>query len=501
METASGRVEGRESPLGDEGQVLTFFAVPFAAPPLGPLRLAEPLPHPGWAGVRDCTRPGPRAPQNPGAMEKMAGMGTVRWSEDCLGLNVTTPSLDGEHRPVMVWIHGGGFTTGTGSIPWYDGARFAAHDVVTVTINYRLGPFGFLHLGEHLEDRRESGLAGILDQVRALEWVRDNISAFGGDPHNVTVFGESAGAMSVGTLLGMPGARGLFRRAILQSGAADHTTSPDAAAAVTERFLSLAGVDRAEELLALDPERLLETHDRLAASIGGDSPHPKVSAGMPLLPVRDGTRLPSDPLTGIADGVADGVDVIVGTNLDEWNLFALGSPAGLTEDRLRRRIAKDGSFDPEEMLHTYRSVLPDASPDEIWAAIMTDRVFRDPARRLLEALAARSSGSTRSYLFSWRSSALGGVLGSCHALEIPFVFGTLDRAGVSVFTGPTGRSAEELSGTMNGHWASFAHGEMSRNGVWATYDTASRLTMRFDETSGMESDPLAPLRSLWANTP
>lgn len=480
---------------------MTFFGIPFAAPPVGPRRFAEPVPHPGWTGVRDCTRPGPRAPQNPGAMEKMAGMGSVRWSEDCLGLNVTTPSAEGNHRPVMVWIHGGGFTTGTGSIPWYDGSRFASRDVVTVTVNYRLGPFGFLHLGEHLDDRPGSGLAGILDQIRALEWVRDNIAAFGGDPGNVTVFGESAGAMSVGSLLGMPEARGLFRRAILQSGAADHTTSPDAAAAVTDRFLKLAGVGRADELLTLAPERLLATHDELAASIGGDSPHPAVSAGMPLLPVRDGSHLPSDPLSGIADGTAEGVDVIVGTNLDEWNLFALGSPGGLTEERLRRRFVRDGTFDPDDALHAYRSVLPDASPDEVWAAVMTDKVFRDPARRLLEALSARDHGSTRSYLFSWRSSALGGMLGSCHALEIPFVFGTLDRPGVDVFTGPTGETAEKLSETMTDSWARFAHGESPGPGAWDPYDTVSRATMRFDETSGMESDPLAVLRSLWSGSP
>ncbi len=427
-------------------------------------------------------------------------MGSVRWSEDCLALNVTTPSLRGDHRPVMVWIHGGGFTTGTGSIPWYDGSRFADRDVVTVTVNYRLGPFGFLHLGEHVDDLAASGLVGLLDQLRALEWVRENISAFGGDPGNVTVFGESAGAMSVGTLLGMPEARGLFRRAILQSGAADHTTSPDAAAAVAERFMKLAGVGRAEELTALPPERLLTAHDQLSTSLAGDPPHPDVSAGMPLLPVRDGSHLPSDPLTGIAGGTAEGVDVIVGTNLDEWNLFALGSPGGLTEDRLRGRIARDDTLDPDDVLEVYRSVAPGSSPDEVWSAIMTDRVFRDPARRLLEALAARETGTTRSYLFSWRSSALGGRLGSCHALEIPFVFGTLDRPGVDFFTGPIDGSADALSGTMNESWARFAHGDEPGPGGWNTYDTDSRLTMRFDDNTGIESDPLAPLRSLWSET-
>src|SRR5437588_9381775 len=230
VETTTGAVEGR---LKDG--IFDFRGIPYAAPPVGGLPSRPPQPAEPWTGVRDATRFGPTAPQNIGAMERMFGAPPQPMDEDCLTLNVWTPACDDGKRPVMVWIHGGAFLFGTGATPWYDGRSFARDDVVLVTINYRLGAFGFLHVDGQ-------GNNGILDQVSALEWVRDNIAAFGGDPGNVTAFGESAGAMSVGTLLGLPAAKGLFVKAIPESGAAHHGKAVEEATRVTPEIPAALGL-------------------------------------------------------------------------------------------------------------------------------------------------------------------------------------------------------------------------------------------------------------------
>src|SRR5437764_2016161 len=231
VETTTGAVEGR---LKDG--IFDFRGIPYAAPPVGELRFRPPQPVEPWAGVRDATRFGPMAPQTTGAMETMFGAAPPAMDEDCLSLNVWTPAADDGKRPVMVWIHGGAFLFGTGATPWYDGRSFARDGVVLVTINYRLGAFGFLHVDGQ-------GNNGILDQVAALEWVRDNIAAFGGDPGNVTAFGESAGAMSVGTLLGLPAAKGLFVKAIPESGAAHTPRTAEQAEHLAGTFLAELGID------------------------------------------------------------------------------------------------------------------------------------------------------------------------------------------------------------------------------------------------------------------
>src|SRR4051794_20179088 len=242
VDTRSGKIEGTE----DDG-VLVFRGIPFAAPPVGARRGLPPQREEPWAGVRSCTERAPYLSQNDMMLEQMLGSQDIGKDEGALVLNVFTPGLDGA-RPVMVWIHGGAFVFGSGSTPWYDGERFAQHgDVVVVTINYRLGPLGFLYLGDWLgDDYAESGNAGVADQIAALEWVRDCIGAFGGDPQQVTIFGESAGAGSVGTLLGTPRANGLFGRAILQSGAASWGLDLDVAATNTEKVMQALGVARGD---------------------------------------------------------------------------------------------------------------------------------------------------------------------------------------------------------------------------------------------------------------
>src|SRR3712207_215533 len=264
--TAVGEVAGE---LGDGVHV--FRGIPYARPPVGELRFRPPQPPEPWAGARPATAFGSIAMQSPSPLENLFGAAErPSMSEDCLYLNIWTPGLDGARRPVMVWIHGGAFVTGSGSTPWYDGTRFAARgDVVVVTLNYRLGAFGFLHLADLIgESFVGSGNAGILDQAAALAWVRDNIAAFGGDPENVTIFGESAGAMSVGTLLALPAARGLFQRAILQSGAASNAMSRERANEVAGRLLEALGIPRekSETIRDVPARDLLAAQGRVYAS-------------------------------------------------------------------------------------------------------------------------------------------------------------------------------------------------------------------------------------------
>jgi para-nitrobenzyl esterase len=379
---------------------------------------------------------------------------------------------------------------GSASTPWYDGESFAVdHDVVMVSMNYRLGVLGFTHLegGEY----PGSGGLGILDQVAALRWVRDNIAAFGGDPGNVTIFGESAGAMSVGTLLAVPSAAGLFHKAILQSGAPSHVFSASRAAELTAELLRIAGVDSAQGLADLPLGQLLEAHQTLEAN--------HIRDGLVSRPVVDGTVLVQPPLDAVAAGVAAGIPLLIGTNLDEWRLFSIADPsmASIDEAGLVER-ASELVADPAEFLGWYRRRLAEAKPAEVWNAVMTDNIFRVPAIRLAEAQEA-GGGRSWMYLFTWASPQFGGALGSCHALELPFVFNTLDAQGSEFFVGDDPPRA--LARDMNATWAAFArHGDPTRSslGDWPGYQSSSRQTMMIDVDYRLESDPLSAERQAWS---
>ncbi len=318
VETAYGRLQGSE-----ENGVQVWKGVPFAAPPVGALRYRPPQPPAIWSGVREATAFGPTAPQLPSPLNNLFGREQQLSAEDCLYLNVWSPAADGAKRPVLFWIHGGAFTGGSGSTPWYDGASFARNgDVVVVTINYRLGLLGFLHLADlGGASFAATGNLGILDQVAALRWVKQNIAAFGGDPDNVTIFGESAGGMSVGTLLGTPSAQGLFHKAILQSGAAHTVRGREAATGIAREALKLLEVDagNVERLRELSVEQILAAQAKLAVS--------RASGGLFAQPVVDGEALPRPPLEAVANGVAAGVPLLLGTNLDEMKLFSALDPA------------------------------------------------------------------------------------------------------------------------------------------------------------------------------
>jgi para-nitrobenzyl esterase len=479
--TRSGKVEGFE-----RDGVQAFRGIPYAAPPIGTRRWQPPQREEPWAGTRDAGSFSAQSAQTEFALAKMMGERQPPYSEDSLYLNVWTPGCDDARRPVMVWIHGGAFIWGAGDTPWYDGTKFAVHgDVVVVTINYRLGPFGFMHLADLFDGAFPgSGNAGILDQIAALEWVRDCISAFGGDPDRVTVFGESAGAASVATLLGTPGARGLFRAAIPQSGAASWTSTRDRATGIAARVVDNLGIRAgdSEALLAASTDAVLGAlpafrEDGVAA--------------LPFQPVIDGTVLQEPPLAAIAAGNAAGVRVLTGTNLNEMTLFTIADPVLATIDdegvRNRLRDAFGAAGDP--VFDSYRARRPNATPQELWLDLSTDEVFRMPAIRLLEAQHAHAP--VWSYLFTFQSPVFGGILRSTHALEIPFVFDNLDRGGADMLTG-SGPERQGIADAMHRAWIAFARdGDPQHAGLpeWPRYDLDRRATMRFDTTFELLDDP------------
>jgi para-nitrobenzyl esterase len=474
-----------------------FRGIPFAAPPVGPLRFLPPQPAEPWDGVRDGSRFGAMSFQAVGTLEAMLGAGNFPQSEDCLFLNVATPAADDGRRPVMVWIHGGGFTTGSGSIPWYHGSRLVErHDVVVVSINYRLGALGFSHLAGLGDAYAGSGNCGILDQIAALEWVRDNISAFGGDPGNVTIFGESAGGMSVGTLLGTPAAQGLFHRAIAQSGAAQAVRPAERAAEIAEKVAARFG--GLEGLLDAPVEELLAAQAEVAAATrfapGSDSL-------LPFSPVLDGVVLPEAPHAAVAAGMAAEVDLLAGTNAHEFTLFTLAFPPdAITEERLLKQAARvTGDADAAaRVLADYRRELGEgATVADLLVAMSTDLVFRLPCEDLLAAhAAAATTGSTRSYLFTYESPAFEGRLRSTHALEIPFVFGVVDRPGNELFLGPVGDDTVALADACAAAWTGFARtGEIDG---WPTWDAGERATMELGLERGVLTDPSAAARLAWA---
>jgi para-nitrobenzyl esterase len=491
--TTYGPVEGRVK----EG-VLLFAGVPYAAPPVGSLRFAPPQAHEDWTDPRSAQRFGNASLQPAGS--GLTSSPPRRMGEDCLTLNITTPALDEGRRPVLVWIHGGGFRTGQGAIPWYNGASFAKQgDIVTVSINYRLGALGFLNLAHLGDEVASSGATGILDQVAALEWVRDNIAAFGGDPSQVTVAGESAGAMSVGVLLGCPAAAGLFRSAICQSGAAHHVIDTDVARAIAELFCEKLGVDDLEGLRAAPAERVLAVQSQVEAQLAGTSKLGATDisggAGMPFQPSYGSPALPEPPIERVRRGECSQVSLLVGTNAHESTLWHKGE----TDARRLEKITGRYLADPEGALEAYRADHPDASPYDLLIAVTTDHMFRIPALRLAEAHSA-SGGDTWNYLFSWRSRAFGGELGATHALEIPFTFNNLERMGVDAFIGD-GPLPQALADCMHTAWTAFIRDgspEVEGAPAWPRFDEKRRALMEFADEVGVREDPFPNTRPLWS---
>jgi len=492
--------------------VHVFLGIPYAAPPVGANRLRPPQPVEAWSGVRDATELGPEPPQvappatggSPSGPaedwedvdEAFAEVERAASTDDCLNLNVWTPDPAAVGLPVMVWIQGGMFELS--STAAYNGSSFARDGVVCVVINWRPGAEGFLYLGDGVAN------VGLLDQVAALEWVQENISAFGGGPGNVTVFGESAGAMSIGVLLAMPRAEGLFRRAILQSGAAHHVTKAEDARRIAGYLARQLGVPATRDAIAaVGIERLLAAQADLKGELMSD-PDPDrwgeavVASTMPWQPVIDGEVLPGPPIERIAGGSAGGVDVIVGTNTEDWRLWIMVSGVfpQITDEILTGPVRTYGyeslaayGLPVVQALAAYRARYPHAVPGDLLAAAQTDWWMRIPAIRLAEA---RTDAAARTYMyeFAWASPGLGAV----HAVEVPFVFDDA-RSDAPLFGPLLGENPpQELADAMHAAWVAFAtHGDPG----WPRYDRADRATMRFDTTSHVVHDPRSWERALW----
>ncbi len=470
--------------------VVGFLGIPYAASPTGALRFRAPVPPEPWDGTRDAIAYGPTPPKPdyPAPFDTIFAEPNIE-GDDWLNLNVWTPGplRPGAGLPVMVWIHGGAFANGNSAIPLYDGQAFARDGVVLVSINYRLGIDGFALLPGVPANR------GLLDQVAALEWVRDNISAFGGDPANVTIFGESAGAMSVVTLLAMPAADGLFARAIAQSGAAQAAAAPaDAALVTAELGRVLSTTVTADRLAQVDLPALIAAQaavrDALAAS-----PDPArfgasiVASTMPFIPVIDGDTLPEHPLAAIAAGRSSSVPLLIGTNSDEFRTFLVpsGMAALVTDEVLASMGGAVGAT--ADVIATYRASRPGASPGDLLAALLTDRFFLLPALAVAEAR-ADAPAATYFYEFAWRHP----MVGAGHGLDVPFVFDNLTAEGAELVAGPD--APQDLASEMHAAWTRFA---ASGEPGWASYD-ASRPVRVFDAgSSSVSNDPHSNERTAW----
>ena len=497
VETRCGRIQGSE-----EGGLEVFRGIPFAAPPVGALRFAAPQPPEPWAGVRECTAFAGSAPQSP-IMLPLPGMDVGSQDEDCLYLNVWTPASDGARRPVLVWIHGGGFVIGSGSQTIYDGSRLAKRgDVVVVTVNYRLGALGFLHLADLCPDLDAASNCGIRDQVAALEWVRDNIEALGGDPDAITIFGESAGGMSVGTLLGTPSAKGLFARAIPQSGAAHNLHGTEVATEVAEHLLEAIGVTRADAarvLREIPAEKLLAAQSQASIRLG-------TRLGLlPFQPVLDGDLLPQAPLDAVREGLSSDVALLVGTTRDEWKLFGFLDPAinQLDAAGLRERVSRfteDAGALVEAYSKAHDAAGASCDPKDLCFAIETDRVFRIPANRLAEVQHPHGA-PVYFYRYDWEAGFGGGILGACHAVELPFVFGATGTDGADFFSA-TGPEAERLAEATMDTWLAFARtGDPSHASLpgakFERWDPDRRATLLFAGELRHADDPASGPRAAW----
>ncbi|UCD08665.1 MAG: carboxylesterase/lipase family protein [Dehalococcoidales bacterium] len=501
-ETVSGKIEGTYR----EG-LFIFKGIPYAAPPIGSLRWMPPQPYEFWGGVRPAVDFSPVAPQTilPNPALEMIRI-PQQQSEDCLYLNIWSPGLDDAKRPVMVWIHGGAFNMGSGSEPLTDGTKLASRgDVVVVSINYRLGLLGFLNLDEITGGRiPSSGNEGLLDQVAALRWVRDNISGFGGDPDNVTIFGESAGGMSIGCLLVMPEARGLFHKAILQSGVGSTVSLLDAGVMLSGKFLDHFGLrpEDTDAMLNLSVDRLLEANQELKRQFARkEEEEMRITVTAPVI---DGKIIPDIPYELIKKGATAGITIIAGTNLEEWTLLCMMDTKlpDLDDAGLQRRLDYYlPSGYTSGLVEAYRAARSahgmDTSAPEVFKAIQTDRMFRMPCLKVVDAQ-TRHNPTTYNYLFTWKSPALGGVLGACHSLDIGFVFGTY----IPEFHG-SGPAADRLSADMQDAWLAFArNGDPSSEslGEWLPYGQ-NRTTMIFGEESSLMDAPYDEERQAWEVIP
>lgn len=503
VETNCGKIRGVV-----ENGINVFKGVPYAEPPESDLRFRASRKLSPWTGVRDAFEFGNRAMQDdnafalpPALLKLIAGRELPPMSENCLVLNVWTPAVnDGRKRPVMFWCHGGAFIAGSGDSPWYEGTNLSRKgDVVVVTINHRLGAFGYLHLADlGGEEFAASGNAGMLDIVAALEWVRDNIAAFGGDAGNVTIFGESGGGAKVSVLMAMPAAHGLFHKAIIQSGPAVQMASRDDAAETARQLLAELNLtsDNVGALRQVPALELARAQAAVLKKVSMMSFANRRRVG--FNPVVDGKHLPGGPFAPIAPAISANVPLMIGTNKDEMNLFFAFAPwlDGLDEAAMHQRVEMFVGDQADLIIEPYRRARPKDSMRDLVLAIATDHAMRMPSLVTADRKVAQHGAPVFVYLFTWETPVLDGRLKSPHALEIPFVFDTVQTSGL------TGDSPTRfaLAEKMSRAWLAFARtGNPNHEGIpkWPPYSTETRPTMIFDDQCKVENDPYGAERRAW----
>ncbi len=490
VQTPLGRLRGRQ--LGD---VFEFRGIRYAEPQTAANRFRAPVPAQPWSGTREALENGLMAMQHPsrGGLWVLSFRDYGQKSEDCLTLNVYTPSIESSRkRAVMFWCHGGGFATGSGNVPVYDGHNLAEHgDVVVVTVNHRLNVFGYTGLhtlgGEEFAD---AGNAGMLDVVEALRWVRDNISEFGGDPDNVTIFGESGGGGKVSMLLGMPAAQGLFHKAIVQSGSGLRQQDPErserGARALLDAFdLSPAEAGRLREIPA---EQLLATAGPLLRQFA---------------PAVDGNHLPRHSFDPDASPLAHDIPMIIGTNDTEATTFANDAMFNLTDEAMRNMLTGMMGPDMGPVIDDYAALYPDKSPSHLYFRIATDFMFRRSAIIQAERKVAQGGAPVFMYTLDYKSPVDGGRWLTPHAMDLPFMFRNhrIEQMVDCIGSGP---DQDSVADAMSSAWIAFAKtGDPSSAaaGAWTPYDLDQRDTMVFDATSGMVSDPGSADRAIYMEGP
>ena len=488
IETKAGKIQGYI-----DKDLLIFKGIPYAEPPIGELRLMPPVLKAHWDEVFEAINFGPVAPQPPPFTKYFPP--PPQSEADCLTLNIWTPKIDDKKRPVMFWIHGGSHIYGSGQ---FYGNNLARHgDVVVVTINYRLGALGNLYFPDQPANLLQ------LDQVTALKWVNTNIEFFGGDPDNLTVFGESAGATSICTLMAMPQAKGLFKRAIIQSaGPTPNGFNLSDRKLTTEwmlKELKLNPYDF-EEFRKLSSEKIIKavSNVQMKAIVK--------NININFRPWVDGEIVPQHPIKAVNEGYAKDVELIIGTNLEEWKFWRAFEPNFQNMDlsKLTTRLQYSGveDNDVDQIINTYKNSLeendPPSTPRDIFDMYMTDSRFRIPSIKFAEAQ-SKHQKETYMYLFTWKTPFEGGKYGSLHALEIAFVFHTFMDDHLWIFPKRTEETVS-LSEKMMDYWTSFAKtGNPNQDGVlnWPQYNKEKRKTIKFNTNIEVIEDPFGKEREMW----
>ncbi|MBP1599533.1 MAG: Carboxylesterase [Acidobacteria bacterium] len=513
VKTSYGKIRGYVN-----RDIFTFRGVRYGASTGGKNRFMPPRPPEPWTEIRDASGYGYRAPQtNPASQDAAAQeseLSRILWasdgyrvappeSEDCLFLNIWTPTLDAaEKRPVMVWLHGGGFSMGSSSDLLYDGTNLARRGAVMVGVNHRLNVFGYTHLGDiGGKEYAHSGNAGQLDIIAALEWVRDNIAQFGGDPSRVMIFGESGGGAKVSMLLASPPAKGLFRAAVIQSGPGVKVGERGPATKAAEFLLAELGIKAGnlEEIHKLTTARILSAHFAISSKVAG-------LGGGAFRPVLDPEVLPAHPYHPKATAISEDVPVMVGWNKTESTAFSLGQDAlwALDEQGLRDRIGKLAGASADRLIQLYRREYPDLSPSRVYFLISSYSGMGSGSVTIAERKAALGKAPAYLYRLDWETPVLNGKLISPHGLEMPFVFDNAKGGGIALTGG--GEEAQKMADKLSETWIAFAatgNPNSSKSGLpqWAPYDADKRLMMIFDTASRVESDPLKEQRLIFQESP